>query len=332
MRFQYPVYSRSPFSIVPGLTLTADIQTVLAQPFRVAIVSAGDTQDLLSAFDLVIVVAFEPHTNTEVVAWIDQVAIKNCILVCSTTPMLSTHQSVYWSNLLYLHFRCNNNYEDSNSNSKTLLFDALLGTRKSHRDYVFAQLKQDQLLDQGIVTYRDLFTKNIENTQFNIDVQYPYVSPKLDPSWEIPSQSEYSLSRLVPWKIYQQTWYSVVCETIDDGYWFFFTEKSMKPMYAKRLFVVFGTQYYLKNLKSLGFETFSSVMDESYDNIIDRQQRHQTAYMSFKELLTHNPQTVTEKIQPILEHNHHRLIELRQELDSNLVSMVKQHTPTSAWL
>ena len=44
------------------------------------------------------------------------------------------------------------------------------------------------------------------------------------------------------------------------------TEKIFKPMMLEKPFVVNGTKGYLKELKKLGFKTFSNVIDESYDD------------------------------------------------------------------
>ena len=44
------------------------------------------------------------------------------------------------------------------------------------------------------------------------------------------------------------------------------TEKIFKPMMLEKPFVVNGTKGYLKELKRLGFKTFSDVIDESYDD------------------------------------------------------------------
>ena len=37
-------------------------------------------------------------------------------------------------------------------------------------------------------------------------------------------------------------------------------------IFAKRLFVLFAEPFYLKKLKALGYKTFDSIIDESYDD------------------------------------------------------------------
>ena len=55
----------------------------------------------------------------------------------------------------------------------------------------------------------------------------------------------------------------------------YFTEKTTKAIFAKRLFVVFSSKGYLQRLRDLGFKTFSNVIDESYDDIVNGAERIQ---------------------------------------------------------
>jgi hypothetical protein len=82
-----------------------------------------------------------------------------------------------------------------------------------------------------------------------------------------------SLSQVIPLSIYNQTAYSVVAETNYDNNYIFNTEKIVKPILARRLFLVVSGQHYLRNLRSLGFKTFDGIIDETYDTIADFEQR-----------------------------------------------------------
>ena len=64
---------------------------------------------------------------------------------------------------------------------------------------------------------------------------------------------------------YKDIFCDVVCETYFSGKTFFMTEKTMRPIIHKRPFLVQGPQWYLKNLKKLGFKTFDQWWDEGYD-------------------------------------------------------------------
>jgi hypothetical protein len=57
----------------------------------------------------------------------------------------------------------------------------------------------------------------------------------------------------------------IVCETYTQGNTFFPTEKTIRPLMAAKPILVYGPQYYLARLRSLGFHTYSEIWDESYD-------------------------------------------------------------------
>ena len=57
----------------------------------------------------------------------------------------------------------------------------------------------------------------------------------------------------------------IVCETYTRGNTFFPTEKTIRPLMAAKPIMVYGPQYYLARLRSLGFQTYHSIWDESYD-------------------------------------------------------------------
>jgi len=60
----------------------------------------------------------------------------------------------------------------------------------------------------------------------------------------------------------------VVAETWTQGTTFFPTEKTTRPLLAKKPMIVYGPKDYLANLRTLGFKTWSDCWDESYDNHI----------------------------------------------------------------
>ena len=84
---------------------------------------------------------------------------------------------------------------------------------------------------------------------------------------------------------------------------FFITEKIFKPIRHAQPFVVFGTVNTLATLRSLGYQTFDTLLDNSYDSEINNTERYiktlntikqmnQTSlhefYVSCKEQLLHN--------------------------------------------
>ena len=71
---------------------------------------------------------------------------------------------------------------------------------------------------------------------------------------------------------YTKTNFSLVSETLpySNPPRLFISEKSFKPFAFKHAFVTFGSFGTLAYLRSLGFETFDHVVDESYDLVADQ--------------------------------------------------------------
>jgi hypothetical protein len=115
------------------------------------------------------------------------------------------------------------------------------------------------------------------------------------------------LADVVPVNIYNATAYSILAESTYNNSYFYLTEKSTKCILARRLFVMFAGQYWLRSFQSLGFKTFDSVIDESYDSIEDNQTRWDMAYDQVKYLCGQDQSIILDKIRPILEHNYNHL-------------------------
>jgi len=65
----------------------------------------------------------------------------------------------------------------------------------------------------------------------------------------------------------------------------------------------------IKNLQSLGYKTFSNVLDESYDDIDNDELRWDMACEQIKKLYYMDPIEVYLNIQSTLEHNYQLLTE-----------------------
>jgi hypothetical protein len=118
-----------------------------------------------------------------------------------------------------------------------------------------------------------------------------------------------SLSQVVPISIYNLTAYTLVTETNGVNEFNFYTEKIVKPILARRLFVVIAGRHYLRNLRAMGFRTFDGIIDESYDEVSDDYERYRQA-MTQTEWLCHQPQRpVLNRIAEITQHNYQILID-----------------------
>ena len=91
-----------------------------------------------------------------------------------------------------------------------------------------------------------------------------------DVSWDFSSQRHFNP------RWYDDTCISLVVETrisrrTNEPLWL--TEKTFKPIAFRHPFLIWGEMGSLSRLKTLGFETFNNLFDESYDDISDHEQR-----------------------------------------------------------
>lgn len=330
------------------------LEQVLSEPFRIACVPmflndpnnfAYDPEfdpAVLSQFDLVLLSDIELAAPSDVYAWTAQYYLPKYLMAFGSlvhSQPLNPETSVYRPWWMYNLMRFNQPRELSRA-ARPFLFDALLGTRRPHRDYVMlAMTKHQCLLDKSIVTYRDVFTggridqlSDEVRQQFpDIDrLPWPYISSNLDPAWEVSDQIKKSISPFVPHAIYDQTYYSIICETVCTSDGFFLTEKTSKAFYDQRPFVTFGAQYFLENLRQLGFETFGSVVDEDYDYEYRDVKRFKQAFDSVLSLSQQNPTHVYNKLEPVLAHNRHHMTVLQKRTKNQMSEMLQNSIPNSA--
>ena len=115
-------------------------------------------------------------------------------------------------------------------------------------------------------------------------------------------------------KFYKNFALDIVVETVFDYPYVYITEKTLRPIYCKRPFVVLGVPGTLAFLKQQGFKTFDRIVDEYYDNITDHQKRFDSAVASIRQFVTQPIEKIRQDIDSIsdvLEHNfaHANLLE-----------------------
>lgn len=344
MKLPYPIYcpkwgemAALDWAIEP---VTSDLDEVMRSDFKIAAlpVMCNVRNDFaykpeierldLSQFDLVILTDIEYRPLKWIQSWIEKNGIRNYVLAVGGLHRGETVDEscmVYrpWWGYNVLKF---NEIIDTNQHSKPYDFDVLLGARRPHRDYVMLAFQQSGLIDNSIVNYRDIFTggvvdqwtQQVYNCFPDTKLTYPYVSPNLDPAWEVQQKSQDEISNLtkattpfilknispyMPYEMYKRTNYTVVCESLGTADTFFLSEKTTKPLLGKRLFVMFGSVGFLKNLRQLGFETFGRVIDEQYDDIEDHITRFGQAFEQCQWLSKQDPKEIYSQIQGELEHN-----------------------------
>jgi hypothetical protein len=111
---------------------------------------------------------------------------------------------------------------------------------------------------------------------------------------------------------YSKFFVEIVCETYYSGESFFPTEKTYRCIAMKTPFIIQGPTWFLKNLKKLGFKTFSDFWDEDYS-----EDPPEIALLGILEVINtlqkltaHEISTMYNEMKPILEHNYTTLMNL----------------------
>jgi hypothetical protein len=194
---------------------------------------------------------------------------------------------------------------------KPKYFDALLGSRKPHRDFVHNAVNEHELKEKIILTYGGQW----DNDKFYAE-DYFIWEEGVKPLQKIIGTADYvdyfghaaHLSQVIPVEVFNQTAYSIIAETDHDNTLSCFTEKTAKPLIAKRLFVAFSGYKFLYNLRRMGFKTFGDVIDESYDLVKDDKTRYMLAFNEVLKLCNTDQTIIYEKIKDIVEHNHNLIM------------------------
>jgi hypothetical protein len=203
---------------------------------------------------------------------------------------------------------------------KPFFADVLLGgvRGKPMRKIFFNLLKENNLLEKNIINYFNNYKSSfLEKGTDRIDVWFkdkddPYTPTEIDGHFA---------SQYISKHIYENSWVSVVAESQHSNDFFFPTEKTGKALFGKRPFIVLSGQHYLRTLRSLGFRTFDSVIDESYDEIEDYTERTHAAFRSFTDLMLLDQQQVRQQLYDVLEHNH-QLICNKDELNKDVQALL----------
>ena len=175
-------------------------------------------------------------------------------------------------------------------------FDCLLGSRRKSRDLIEQFYLKSNNKDDFIFTY---YKDNLQKGIWDFDTSSITHSVQ-SVNWDGATPSA---SQIIPVEIYNQSYYSIVAETIQFNEYSFFTEKVAKPLVSRRPFIAFAGVNYLANLRKLGFLTFDCIVDESYDQEPNPEKRYAMAWQQVEYLLNQNPDCVLQQCKNVIDHN-----------------------------
>lgn len=184
-----------------------------------------------------------------------------------------------------------------NIHSKDFLISTVIerhganNNRKLHRRILINKIKQ----------HKDL----LKNSNFIV-----HKAESRDKNWiyaEAASEGPFAEIPVKHW--YKDSFVEIVPETrYKDLYQP--TEKIWKPIITKTPFLVCSNAYFLKYLKSLGFKTFDSLIDESYDSCFRIQDRVNKIVETMQDIRNNGAASFYDACEDILNHNYKLLCEI----------------------
>ena len=198
-------------------------------------------------------------------------------------------QSWFWFYMLTKH---ENNTLKFDHSIKTHDYLYLNKQPRSHRLLLYKKLITNNCLDKSLYS----FTKHKDPVKLDSNYELPWINTEKD-------YTAYGFDQDIYEKPYNVTGCSIVSETNDNDTDVFMTEKIWKPIVAGHVFIVHGNYRYLEKLKEMGYKTFESVFDESYDSIKDRNERIKVIAKLVQSLKGSDWNNIYHKTKNIRKHN-----------------------------
>jgi hypothetical protein len=230
----------------------------------------------------------------------------------------------------------------------------LNGRARPHRKYFLERFRISGLLDQTIWTNLDpragaeLMIQENNSLSFmheGLDlVQQPLPVHYLDPKYEVELYSnrigKSTKSGFVKTDLFNNTWgeiylkaepyadtyFSLVTETVYLYPYSFRTEKIWKPVAIGHPFIVTANRGYYRDLHNLGFRTFGHLIDESFDQIDNDQQRIERTAEVVEDLCNQDLSSFLTACQEVCKYNQQHFAELGKRVQNNFPAQFDQFT------
>ena len=211
----------------------------------------------------------------------------------------------------------------------------IINNDRSYRIYFVSQLKAQGLLSHGQVSFNvtdnlfddwrdevaDPASKLSEQAKQHAEQHLVDIDKLIIDRAELPGSASASIPRDT------DAFWQVVTETVFYYNKLHLTEKIFKPIANKQPFMLLAAPGNLAYLKSYGFKTFDSVIDESYDLIQDHDARTEAVVRQlcwYCNLTPDEKAGIIQQLEPIIDYNfHHFYGEFRHIITRELLDNTK---------
>lgn len=221
---------------------------------------------------------------------------------------------------------------------KPWLFLFLNGRARPHRKYLLERLRLLGLLDRSLWTMLD--GRGSGNRLFSLPYQGVDLVTTNTPIRHLPNIYEVNRYRgrrisspdyphqFVKYDLFSDEWgeiyleaapyidtyFSLVTETVIDYPCSFRTEKIAKPLAIGHPWICASNRGFYRDLRRIGFQTFDRLIDESFDNVDNHQDRMDRVVDVVKDLCASDLASFLQAAQSICKYNQQHLAHLtRQE-------------------
>ena len=213
-------------------------------------------------------------------------------------------------------------------------FTALVRTHKWWRATTMARIWSENLHSQGYFSYNTQISvdESVAENPIEVDVynmrstvnkfieSCPYYADDYDYQWHN------LYSNTVP-EHHSDSYLNLILEThldADQSGGTFLTEKTFKPIKHCQLFLVVGPAGSVAQLRKMGYKTFDTWIDHSYDSIQDNSQRWDAVMKEFKRLCRSNLHKIYTDCSASLQHNRRLFLASKAERLNTLLQKVNK--------
>lgn len=191
--------------------------------------------------------------------------------------------------------------DQKSHHSRKPTFFSLMNKSRLHRDLLVKNLYDKKILTKGKIVYHECNDNEI------IPLLYKQSKFQDLNNFNEPTHNWYD-GQIGP--DYLDYSLEVVVETSCD--FIFPTEKVVRPLLAGMPFLIIAAPKFLEYLHSLGFETYNTFIDESYDNELDLNKRIDNVTGILSQLQKRDFVNIYHKSRDIALHNLETLVKIKE--------------------
>lgn len=235
--------------------------------------------------------------------------------------------------------------------NKPYKFLFLNGRMRPHRKYLLESLQLQGLLDCAIWTIldnRDGASRQLQLWHNGVDLMREVRPPHyLDPCYEVEQYHEHIGKDVLDtfkkhtlfnntWgeiylkaEPYEDTYFSLVTETVFDYPYSFHTEKIWKPIAIGHPWIAVSNAGYYRDMHNNGYNTFGHLIDEKFDQIENNQARLDRIIAVVKDLCSQDLPGFLAAAQDTCKYNQQRYkehrVEARREFPNRFFQFINKH-------